>query len=189
MTGRLAATLFIPYLIIGILGSIADDNFNQNENNEDQLINNMLNTQIEEVRAIGASGNSQEEENTFKAGFSFLKDASGTMFGFGKLLFKVLTLNQSWWSSCKKSVDDDPGYDLSGSLLPKGSATGQCYIYQDGKIAKDSPQAFMMVRYILLIMGLPAMFMLMFKSAELFARFINAVGSGLGSISTFIRGF
>jgi|TARA_A100001037_G_C15066201_1_gene597186 hypothetical protein len=187
MTGRLAATLFIPYLIIGILGSIADNNFSPNQDNEDQLINNMLNTQIEEVRAIGASGNSQQEENTFKAGFSFLKDASGTMFGFGKLLFKVLTLNQSWWSGCEKSTKDNPGYNLSGAALT--SPSGNCYIYQDGTIAKDSPQAFMMVRYLLLVMGLPAMFMLMFKSAELFARFINAVGSGLGSISTFIRGF
>ena len=43
------------------------------------LQSNDRNTQIEEVRAIGASGNSQEEENTFKAGFSFLKDASGIL--------------------------------------------------------------------------------------------------------------
>ena len=48
--------------------------------------------------------------------------------------------------------------------------------------------AYMFVRYILLIMGLPAIFVLTFKTAELFSRMVSAIGSSFGALSGFIPG-
>ena len=63
-----------------------------------------------------------------------------------------------------------------------------CYIDSNGVQAKDAPMAYMFVRYILLIMGLPAIFVLTFKTAELFSRMVSAIGSSFGALSGFIPG-
>ena len=200
MSGKLMATLFIPYLVIAILGSIADNTYSTTStDNNKLLINQMYNVQTDNIKAVGTgayTGNT-DRENIFKAGFTFLKDSSSTMFGFAKVLFKILTLNYTWWSECRKSVDssfslisgydDAAGWNLDGSQRTKG--TNQCYINQDLIVEKDAPMPFVMVRYLLLIMGLPAIFILMFKSSELFARFLNAAGSTFGALTSFIRGF
>tara|TARA_Y100000401_G_C8313985_1_gene221403 strand:- start:28 stop:600 length:573 start_codon:yes stop_codon:yes gene_type:complete len=188
MSSRLMASLFIPYLVIAILGSVADNTYSSSPLGDDQLKNQMMAINVSEAKTVATQTQTGAEsrENKIMAGMGFLTDATGTMFGFTKLLFKTLTLNYSWWSECKKSTDTNPGYNSVGNPLISG--TNSCYIDANGVTSKDAPQAFMMVRYLLLILALPGIYIILFKSAELFARFISAVGSGIGALSGFIRG-
>ena len=189
MSSRLMASLFIPYLIIAILGSVADNTYSNSPGEADQLKNQMMAINLSEAKTVGTQTDTGAEsrENTIMAGLGFLTDATGTMFGFTKLLFRTLTLDYSWWSSCKKSTDLTPGYNSLGQPLV-GGGTGNCFINSLGETAKDAPLPFMFVRYLLLIMAMPAIYIILFKSAELFARFISAVGSGIGALGSFIRG-
>jgi hypothetical protein len=187
MSGKLISTLFIPYLIIAIMGVVSQNEYSSNPDAANNLANSMLDIRVSDVKAVGTSSYTGEEnENILTSGFSFLTDATGTMFGFSKDLFSVLTLSYAWWSNCKKSTNEDPGYNSDGQLLPEGS--GDCYIDSIGQIAKDAPLAYMLVRYLLIIMALPAIYVLLFKSAELFARFINAAGSAFASTFQFLKG-
>tara|TARA_R110000824_G_scaffold53206_3_gene147415 strand:+ start:286 stop:861 length:576 start_codon:yes stop_codon:yes gene_type:complete len=189
MSSRLMASLFIPYLIIAILGSVADNTYSGSPGEADQLKNQMMAINLSEAKTVGTQTDtgSESRENTILAGLGFLTDATGTMFGFTKLLFRTLTLDYSWWSSCKKSTDINPGYNSLGQALISGG-TGNCFINSLGETAKDAPLPFMFVRYLLLIMAIPAIYIILFKSAELFARFISSVGSGIGALGSFIRG-
>ena len=183
------ASLFIPYLIIAILGSVADNTYSNSPGEADQLKNQMMAINLSEAKTVGTQTDTGAEsrENTIMAGLGFLTDATGTMFGFTKLLFRTLTLDYSWWSSCKKSTDLTPGYNSLGQPLV-GGGTGNCFINSLGETAKDAPLPFMFVRYLLLIMAMPAIYIILFKSAELFARFVSAVGQGIGALGSFIRG-
>ena len=187
MSGKLMATLFVPYLIISILGTIDRNLYNSNPNSQDELINQMIDIQMSDIDTVGTTTQTEEQkEHSFMSGFSFLTDATGTMFGFAKLLFQTLTLDYSWWSDCKKSTDGDPGYDSLGN--PLNSPTGECYINASKIQSKDAPLPYVLVRYFILILALPAIFILLYKSAELFARFVNAAGSGFSAITSFIKG-
>ena len=187
MSGKLISTLFIPYLIIAILGVISQNEYSDNPDAANSLANEMLDIRVSDVKAVGtAAYTGEDKENILTSGFSFLTDATGTMFGFSKNLFYTLTLSYSWWSNCKKSTNKDPGYNSDGQELPEG--TGDCYIDSLGNVAKDAPLPYMLVRYLIIIMALPAIYVLLFKSAELFARFINAAGSAFASTFAFLRG-
>ena len=171
MSGKLISTLFIPYLIIAILGVISQNEYSENPDTANTLANQMLDIRVSDVKAVGTSSYTGEDnENILSSGFTFLTDATGTMFGFSKNLFYTLTLSYSWWSQCKKSTDKDPGYNSDGQELDGG--TGDCYIDSIGQVAKDAPLPYMFVRYLIIIMALPVIYVLLFKSAELFARFI-----------------
>ena len=188
MSSRLMASLFIPYLVIAILGSVADNTYSTSPGEADQLKNQMMAINLSEAKTVGTQTDTGAEsrENTIMAGLGFLTDATGTMFGFTKLLFRTLTLDYSWWSTCKKSTNTNPGYNSLGQPLVSG--TNNCFINSLGETSKDAPLPFMFVRYLLLIMAMPAIYIILFKSAELFARFISAVGSGIGALGSFIRG-
>ncbi len=187
MSAKLMATLFVPYLIIAILGTINENIYDSSPNLEDRLVNQMLDVQISSVDTIGTTTQTEEQkENILSTGFSFLTDATGTMFGFAKLLFKTLTLDYSWWSDCKLSTAGNMGYDSDGN--PLTSPTGECYINAAGDQATDAALPYVMVRYLILILALPAIFVLLWQSAQLFARFINAAGSGFSAVTSFIRG-
>ena len=187
MSGKLIATLFVPYLIIAILGVISKNEYSENPDNENNLVNAMIDVRVTDVKSVGtAAYTGEDKENILQSGFSFLTDATGTMFGFSKFLFSTLTLSYSWWSQCKKSTDQDAGYNSDGKELDGG--TGDCYIDSVGNVAKDAPLPYMLVRYLIIIMALPAIYVLLFKSAELFARFINAAGSAFASTFAFLRG-
>ena len=106
-------------------------------------------------------GTDEQRENILTAGFTFLSDATGTMFGFSKNLFSILTLNYSWWSDCKISTSQDMGYDLNGLLLTEPS--GECYINQFGIQGTDAPLPYMMVRMFIIILAMPAIYVLLYK--------------------------
>ena len=92
MSGKLMATLFVPYLIISILGTIDRNLYNSNPNSQDELINQMIDIQMSDIDTVGTTTQTEEQkENSFMSGFSFSPDATGTMFGFAKLLFQTLT--------------------------------------------------------------------------------------------------
>tara|TARA_R100000664_G_scaffold31246_1_gene44674 strand:- start:2828 stop:3400 length:573 start_codon:yes stop_codon:yes gene_type:complete len=188
MSGKLIATLFIPYLIISILGTISDDTFGQGASTGEIMVNELYDAQIATGSEAGTAAFTGDTNtvNKLRSGLSMVSDSTGQVFGFTQNLFKVLTLNYSFWSGCLKSTDDDPGYDGAGNILLSG--TGSCYIDSNGVQAKDAPMAYMFVRYILLIMGLPAIFVLTFKTAELFSRMVSAIGSSFGALSGFIPG-
>ena len=187
MSGKLISTLFVPYLIIAILGVISNNEYSDNPDTANTLANQMLDIRVSDVKAVGtAAYTGEDKENILQSGFTFLTDATGTMFGFSKNLFYTLTLRYSWWSQCKKSTDEDAGYNSYGQVLDEG--TGDCYIDSIGQVAKDAPLPYMLVRYLIIIMALPAIYVLLFKSAELFARFINAAGSAFASTFAFLRG-
>ena len=106
MSGKLISTLFIPYLIIAILGVISQNEYSENPDTANTLANQMLDIRVSDVKAVGTSSYTGEDnENILSSGFTFLTDATGTMFGFSKNLFYTLTLSYSWWSQCKKSTD------------------------------------------------------------------------------------
>jgi len=188
MSGKLIATLFIPYLIISILGTISDDTFGQGASTGEIMVNELYDAQIATGSEAGTAAFTGDTNtvNKLRSGLSMVSDSTGQVFGFTQNLFKVLTLNYSFWSGCLKSTDDNPGYDGAGNILLSG--TGSCYIDSNGVQAKDAPMAYMFVRYILLIMGLPAIFVLTFKTAELFSRMVSAIGSSFGALSGFIPG-
>ena len=188
MSGKLIATLFIPYLIISILGTISDATFGQGASTGEIMVNELYDAQIATGSEAGTAAFTGDTNtvNKLRSGLSMVSDSTGQVFGFTQNLFKVLTLNYSFWSGCLKSTDDDPGYDGAGNILLSG--TGSCYIDSNGVQAKDAPMAYMFVRYILLIMGLPAIFVLTFKTAELFSRMVSAIGSSFGALSGFIPG-
>lgn len=189
MSAKLMASMFLPYLIIAIIGSISDDIYSSSPDEGGQIINTLYAINLSEAKTVGTQTDTGEEssENTLMAGFGFLTDATGTMFGFTKLLFKTLTLNYSWWSNCEKSTDDNPGYNSLGQPILDGG-TGNCIINSLGIASKDAPLPFMFVRYLLLIMALPGIYILLFKSSELFARFLSAVGTGISGLASFVRG-
>ena len=187
MSGRLIATLFLPYLIIAILGTIADDTFAASPDTAESMINEMYDVRMASGSQAGtASYTGASTVQKVKGGFNFLTDATGSIFGFTKNLFKVLTLNYSFWSSCQKSTDANPGYSSTGALLTSGS--GSCFIDATGYVSEDAALGYMFVRYALLIMALPAIYVLTFKSAELMARFVSSLGSAIGGIVGFIPG-
>ena len=187
MSGRLIAPLFLPYLIIAILGTIADDTFASSQGTAENMINEMYDVRMASGSQAGTSSfTGSSTVNKIKGGFNFLTDATGSIFGFTKNLFKVLTLNYSFWSACEKSTDKLPGYSSTGALLENG--TGNCYIDSSGYVSEDAALGYMFIRYALLIMALPAIYVLTFKSAELFARFISAVGSAVGGLVGFLPG-
>lgn len=187
MSAKLMSTLFIPYALIAILGSINDNVYASTPDTSSQLINQMIDVKMGDVSTIGMTTQTEEQkENAFRAGFTFLTDATGTMFGFSKMMFRTLTLDYSWWSDCRKSTAGSPGYNSSGD--PLTSPTGECFIDQTGTEAKDAPLAYLLVRFFIIIIALPAIYVLLYKSAELFARFVNAAGSGFSAITSFIRG-
>ena len=47
---------------------------------------------------------------------------------------------------------------------------------------------YVFVRYLLLIMALPGIYVLSYKSAELMARFVSSIGSSIGGLASFIPG-
>ena len=183
MSGKLIATLFIPYLIISILGTISDDTFGQGASTGEIMVNELYDAQIATGSEAGTAAFTGDTNtvNKLRSGLSMVSDSTGQVFGITQNLFIVLTLNYTFWSGCLKSTDDDPGYDGAGNILLSG--TGSCYIDSNGVQAKDAPMAYMFVRYILLIMGLPAIFVLTFKTAELFSRMVSAIGSSFGALS------
>jgi hypothetical protein len=180
MSGKLMATLFIPYLVISIMGTISDDVFGSGQSTGELMVNEIYDSQIATGSEAGTAAFTGDTNtvNKLTSGLSMVSDSTGQVFGF--------TQNFSWWSGCLKSTDEDPGYDGAGNLLPSGS--GNCYIDVNGVQATDAPMAYMFVRYILLIMGLPAIFVLTFKTAELFSRMVSAIGSSFGALSGFIPG-
>tara|TARA_B100001029_G_C14944377_1_gene385046 strand:+ start:136 stop:708 length:573 start_codon:yes stop_codon:yes gene_type:complete len=188
MSGKLIATLFIPYLVISIMGTISDDVFGSSVSTGELMVNEIYDSQIATGSEAGTAAFTGDTNtvNKLRSGLSMVSDSTGQVFGFTQNLFKILTLNYSWWSSCLKSTDEDPGYDGAGNVLPTGS--GSCYVDVNGVQSKDAPMAYMFVRYILLIMGLPAIFVLTFKTAELFSRMVSAIGSSFGALSGFIPG-
>ena len=94
MSSRLMASLFIPYLVIAILGSVADNTYSTSPGEADQLKNQMMAINLSEAKTVGTQTDTGAEsrENTIMAGLGFLPDATGTMIGFTKLLFRRLTL-------------------------------------------------------------------------------------------------
>ena len=188
MSGKLMATLFIPYLLIAILGTIADDTFGFEQNEGEKMVNSIYDSQIATGSQAGTAAFTGDTNtvNKLTTGLSMVSDSTGQVFGFTQNLFRVLTLNYSFWSGCYKSSDDDPGYDTYGQVLQAG--TGSCYINAQGVVSKDSPLAYMLVRYILLIMALPGIFVLTFKTEELFSRMVSAIGSSFGALTNFIPG-
>ena len=50
----------------------------------------------------------------------------------------------------------------------------------------DQPMAYQLVRYLLMIMGIPALITMGFKTIELMSRFITAVGSVAGRVLSFL---
>lgn len=188
MSGKLMATLFIPYLLISILGTITDNTFGLEQTEGEQMVDQMYDARIATGSGAGTAsfaGGSNASQKLM-SGLSMLGDATGLVFGFAAKLFKVLTLNYSFWSGCYLSSDDDPGYDTNGALLTAG--TGTCFIEADGEELDSAPMAYVMVRYFLLILALPAIFVLTFKTAELFSRMVSALGSALGVLTGFIGG-
>jgi len=72
---------------------------------------------------------------------------------------------------------------------PRIEATGDCYENENGSIEKSAPIAFRLVRWAIVVMGVPSLVVLGFKSAELFARFIQGVGSSIGGLSNVVKGW
>lgn len=187
MSGRLIGTLFLPYLLISILGSMSQDVFSSSVTTGELMVNEIYDARLSEADAAGtASFTGGNTVNKLTSGMTFLTDSTGTILGFTKNLFKILTLNYSWWSGCLKSTDQDPGYNSAGNLLTGG--TGNCYIDSQGVEYKDSPMAYVFVRYLILIMALPGIYVLSYYSAQLMARFISSIGSSIGGLASFIPG-
>ena len=187
MRGRLIGTLFLPYLLVSILGQMSEDQFSSSVATGELMVNEIYDARLSEADAAGtASYTGGNTVNKLTTGFTFLTDATGTILGFTKNLFKIITLNYSWWSGCKKSTDVDPGYNSAGNLLTAG--TGNCYIDSQGVQYKDAPMGYVFVRYLLLIMALPGIYVLSYKSAELMARFVSSIGSSIGGLASFIPG-
>lgn len=187
MSGRLVGTLFLPYLLISLLGQMSEGTFSSSVSTGELMVNEIYDARLSEADAAGtASFTGGNTVNKLTTGFTFLTDATGTILGFTKNLFKIITLNYSWWSGCKQSTDSDPGFNSSGNLLTAG--TGNCYIDSQGVQYKDAPMAYVFVRYLILIMALPGIYVLSYYSAQLMARFISSIGSSIGGLASFIPG-
>jgi|TARA_B100000530_G_scaffold57631_3_gene32968 hypothetical protein len=183
---KLIGSLVMPYLMIGILGTVAGETYSSSPSGDDALLNTVLDVQI------ASSDEADANNNAIQGGFSFITDATGNLFGWTKYIYSVSTLNYSWWSKCKESNDFHMGYENGTSVIsgtPRIESTGECYENIDGTIEKGAPLAFRLVRWIIVIMGIPALVVLGFKSAELFARFIQGVGSSIGGLTNLVRGW
>lgn len=176
----------MPYLMIGILGTVAGETYSSSPSGDDALLNTVLDVQI------ASSDEADANDNPIQGGFSFITDATSNLFGWTKYIYVLSTLDFSWWSGCKLSTDEHKGFENGTSVItgtPRLEATGECYENADGKIEKSAPIAFRLVRWIIVVMGVPALVVLGFKSAELFARFIQGVGSSIGGLSNVVKGW
>ena len=48
---------------------------------------------------------------------------------------------------------------------------------------------FMIIRWFIILLALPGLYIVSYKAAELFARFISAVGNSLGALKSLIAGW
>tara|TARA_R110000751_G_scaffold263604_1_gene362850 strand:+ start:934 stop:1497 length:564 start_codon:yes stop_codon:yes gene_type:complete len=186
MNYKLIASLVMPYLFIGILGTVAGETYGNNPNDENALLNTVLDVQI------ASSDEADANDNPIQGGFSFITDATSNLFGWTRYIYVLSTLNFSWWSSCKISDSEHMGYENGSSVMagtPRIEATGDCYENENGSIEKSAPIAFRLVRWAIVVMGVPSLVVLGFKSAELFARFIQGVGSSIGGLSNVVKGW
>jgi len=187
MSGRLIGSLFIPYLLVALLGALSTNAFSDSVSTGELMVNEIYDARISEADAAGTTSfTGGNTVNKLTSGFNFLTDSTSNILGFVSGLFKILTLNYPFWSSCKVSTDIDPGYNSAGNLLISG--TDSCYIDEHGTEYKDAPTAYVFVRYLLLILALPAIYKLSYSSAELMARFISSVGNSIGALASFIPG-
>jgi hypothetical protein len=143
LSGKLIASLFLPYICVAILGLIADMTFGDEESDHESLVNSIMNVEIGEAKEASS------DNNPIEAGFSFVTDSTGVVFGFASYTFKILTLNYSFWG-------------------------------------QDQPMAYQLVRFFLMVLGIPALVSMGFKSIELMSRFITAVGSVAGRALSYL---
>ena len=102
MSGKLIASLFLPYICVAILGLISDMTFGDEESDHESLVNSIMNVEIGEAKEASS------DNNPIEAGFSFVTDSTGVVFGFASYTFKILTLNYSFWGQ-----DQPMAYQLS----------------------------------------------------------------------------
>ena len=93
MSGKLMATLFIPYLLIAILGTIADDTFGFEQNEGEKMVNSIYDSQIATGSQAGTAAFTGDTNtvNKLTTGLSMVSDSTGQVFGFTQNLFRVLT--------------------------------------------------------------------------------------------------
>ena len=144
MSGKLVASLFLPYAIVSILGAIADYTFSGDVvGPAEQLANNILDADVGTGSEANAGG------FDIKSGYAAVTGAGGLAFGWMRYVFTILSLDYAFWSS-------------------------------------DSPWPYQTVRWLLVFMGLPAVVVIMYRSLELFARFISALGNAVGKFGGLI---
>ena len=90
MSGRLIGSLFLPYLMVSILGTISQDQFTSSVTTGELMVNEIYDARLSEADAAGtASYTGGNTVNKLTTGFTFLTDATGTILGFTKNLFKI----------------------------------------------------------------------------------------------------
>ncbi len=186
MNKGLIAGLLVPYLVIQFLVGIANATYSSDPTEGDEIFNIILDANT------GQSDEADADGNVIQGGFTFITDATGNLFGWTQSFFKIITLNYPWWSRCYISNTDHPGYE-GGNQYQNGtlrtSPTGSCYEYIDGTKAQDAPMGFMIIRWFIILLALPGLYIVSYKAAELFARFISAVGNSLGALKSLIAGW
>ena len=97
MSGKLIATLFIPYLVISIMGTISDDVFGSGQSTGELMVNEIYDSQIATGSEAGTAAFTGDTNtvNKLRSGLSMVSDSTGQVFGFTQNLFKILTLNYS----------------------------------------------------------------------------------------------
>tara|TARA_E500000331_G_C17172640_1_gene676837 strand:- start:690 stop:1133 length:444 start_codon:yes stop_codon:yes gene_type:complete len=143
LSGKLIASLFLPYILVAIIGLIAEMTFTSETSQTEDLVNSIMNVEIGTAKETSSDG------NPIQAGYSFVTDSTGVIFGFATYTFQILTLNYSFWGA-------------------------------------DQPMAYQMVRFLLIVLGIPALISMGFKSIELMSRFITAVGTVAGRLLNYL---
>ena len=188
MNKAVIAGLLVPYLVIQFLAGIATATYSQDPTEGDEIFNLILDSQTAQ------SDEADSEGGIIQGGYTFITDATGNLFGWTSSFFKVVTLNYPWWSQCYKSSFTHPGYTggtiyQAGTPLLPSAATGECYEYSDGTSTLDAPVGFMIIRWFIILLALPGLYIVSWKAAELFARFLTAVGNSLSSLKSLIGGW
>ena len=144
MSGRLVASLFIPYALIALLGTISDLAFTgQYVGAAEQLANNIMDSEV----ATGSEANAGGFD--IGAGYAAITGAGGLAFGWMKYVFNILSLNYTFWNL-------------------------------------ESPWPYQFVRWLLVFMGMSSVVVITYRSLELFARFISALGNAVGKFGGLI---
>tara|TARA_R100001530_G_scaffold35499_1_gene27681 strand:+ start:10240 stop:10803 length:564 start_codon:yes stop_codon:yes gene_type:complete len=185
MNKGLIAGLLVPYLVIQFLSGIATASYSSDPTEGDDIFNIILDANTAESDEATSDG------GIIQGGFTLVTDTTGNLFSWTGQFFKVITLNYPWWSQCGKSTYDNKGFS-GGSIYqpgtPRTEATGECYEFSDGSFSQDAPMGFMIIRWFIILLAIPGLYVVMYKMGELFARFLSGVGGALSSLKGMFGG-